>query len=76
MKRTTVYLSEEELDGLRRRAAETGQSQAELIREGVRRVTAGKRRRSFASRAVGQGTGDPVARDFDRYLSGSFKPRR
>jgi Arc/MetJ-type ribon-helix-helix transcriptional regulator len=76
MKRTTVYLSEEELDALRRKAVETGQSQAELIREGVRRVTAGRRRRRFASRAVGRGTGDPVAREFDRYLSGSLKPRR
>jgi Arc/MetJ-type ribon-helix-helix transcriptional regulator len=76
MKRTTVYLSEEEHDALRRRALETGQSQAELIREGVRRVTGGRRRRRFASRAIGRGTGDPVAREFEGYLSGTLNPRR
>jgi Arc/MetJ-type ribon-helix-helix transcriptional regulator len=38
MRRTTVYLSDEEADGLRRVSAETGTSQSELIRAGVRAV--------------------------------------
>jgi hypothetical protein len=38
MKRTTVYLTDEEAEGLRRVAAETGTSQSELIRSGVRAV--------------------------------------
>jgi hypothetical protein len=39
MHRSTVYLSDELKAALRRTAAVTGRSEAELIREGVRRVT-------------------------------------
>jgi plasmid stability protein len=39
MQRSTVYLPEELKNALRRTAAATGRSEAELIREGVRRVT-------------------------------------
>jgi hypothetical protein len=39
MHRSTVYLPGELKEALRRTASETGMSEAELIREGVRRVT-------------------------------------
>ena len=38
MRKTSVYLTDEEAEGLRRVAMATGKSQAELIREGVRHV--------------------------------------
>lgn len=40
MRRTTVYLPEDLKAALERVAASTGRSEAELIREGVRSVTA------------------------------------
>lgn len=57
MKKTSVYLSDEEAEGLRALSRSTGQSQAELIREGVRRLLRGKTaRRTFHS--MGKGAGD------------------
>ena len=38
VRKTIVYLREEEAEGLRMLAGATGESQAELIREGVRRL--------------------------------------
>jgi Arc/MetJ-type ribon-helix-helix transcriptional regulator len=38
MRKTTVYLSDDEVEGLRRVAAETGASQSDLIRRGLRAV--------------------------------------
>lgn len=61
MKRTTVYLSEEEAEGLRRAAAQTGKSQSELIREGIRKVTGAKTRR-FHSMGIAEGSGEPLGR--------------
>lgn len=52
MRKTTVYLSDEESDGLRRMAAATGRSQAALIREAVRRLTARPAKRVFHSMGV------------------------
>jgi hypothetical protein len=40
MEKTQVYLSKEELDALRKAAARSGRSMADLIRETVRRVVA------------------------------------
>lgn len=61
MRKTTVYLSDEEAEALRRAASEAGRSQAELIREGIRRVTRGRKRR-FYSMGVGEGPGGPTPR--------------
>jgi Arc/MetJ-type ribon-helix-helix transcriptional regulator len=63
MKKTSVYLTEEESDGLRRLAVSTGRSQAELIREGLHRMLheIGSRPRSFASLGKGRGGGRPYA---------------
>jgi hypothetical protein len=64
VKKTSVYLSDDEANGLRRAASVLGRPQAELIREGVRLVVAeqsgGKRR--FHSLAMGRGDGTPFAR--------------
>jgi len=38
MEKTQVYLRKEELDALRKAAARTGRSVAELVREAVRKV--------------------------------------
>lgn len=62
MKRTTVYLSEDEVEGLRRAAATSGRSQAELIREGVRRVVSETPFRRFHSMGKGRGPGDTPPR--------------
>ncbi len=70
-----MYLSEEEWEALRRAAAETGRSQSELIREGVRRVTAHRPRR-FKSLGMGEGTGEPVGRRAEELLAATLRPRR
>lgn len=58
MRKTTVYLTDEEAEGLRRAAAASGASQAELIREGVRRVIQQGSPRTFHSLGKGQSTGE------------------
>jgi hypothetical protein len=58
MRKTSVYLSDEEAERLRALSRSMGRSQAELIREGIRRVLRGKAsRRTFHS--LGKGAGDP-----------------
>jgi hypothetical protein len=65
MRKTTVYLSDDEADALRSAAAASGKSQSELIREGVRRVTSRRPRRVFHSMGVAD-SGDPtLAERFD-----------
>jgi hypothetical protein len=63
MRKTSVYLSDEDAEGLRRAAAASERSQAELIREGVRYVsaTAGARQRIFHSMGRGHGGGAAYA---------------
>ncbi len=74
MRKTSVYLSEEEAEALRRTAAETGRSQSDLIREGIRRVT-GRRARRFRSLGMGEGTGEPVGRRAEELLAEILRPR-
>jgi hypothetical protein len=61
MKKTSVYLTEEEAAGLRRLAVREGTSQAELIRDGIRRriADAQEHPREFKSLAAGRGGGRP-----------------
>lgn len=64
MRKTSVYLDEDEANGLRRVAARTGRSQAELIREGVRRIIEAEedQPRDFHSMGVGDGGGQPYGK--------------
>ena len=62
MQKTTVYLDDDTVEGLRSMAATTGRSQAELIREGVRRLVAGRPVRRFHSLGKGKGPGEPAPR--------------
>jgi hypothetical protein len=57
MRKTSVYLTDDEAEGLRRVAVREGRPQAELIREGVRRVVAelDAEPRRFRSMAAGRG---------------------
>ncbi len=61
MRKTSVYLSDDEAESLRRAATATGRAQAELIREGVRRVLAevDEAPRAFRSLGAGHGGGRP-----------------
>ncbi len=74
MRKTSVYLSEEEWESLRRAATESGRSQSELIREGVRRVTRTGARR-FRSMGMGEGTGEPVGRRAEELLAEHLRAR-
>jgi len=64
MKKTSVYLTEEEHAGLRRLSVREGRSQAELIREGIQRVIdeADTKPRIFQSMGKGHGGGAPAIR--------------
>jgi len=53
MKKTTIYLHDVEVQALRQLAVTTGTSQAELIRESIRRLVAQAPERQF--RSLGQG---------------------
>ena len=62
MRKTTVYLNEEEVEGLRLLASVTGESQAQLIRKGVRRLLQEGVSRKFHSMGMGEGPGEPRPR--------------
>lgn len=61
MRKTSVYLTDQEAEQLRELAIRDGRPQAELIREGVRRVIAeaGTARRQYRSLGKGRGGGQP-----------------
>lgn len=63
MKKTSVYLTEDEASSLRRLAVREGRPQAELIREGVQRVLKelNEKPRDFHSLGKGRGGGLPYA---------------
>jgi Arc/MetJ-type ribon-helix-helix transcriptional regulator len=64
MRKTSVYLTEDEAADLRRLAVREGRSQAELIRDGVRRVIgeAERKPRELKSLGKGRGGGQPYRR--------------
>jgi hypothetical protein len=68
MVKTTVYLDDRDAAALRRIAAESGRSQAELIREAVARTTRAAGPRRLRSAAAGRGSGAPVARNADEIV--------
>ncbi len=57
MRKTSVYLTDDEAEGLRRLAVREGRPQAELIREGVRRVIAELEAQPRMFRSMGKGRG-------------------
>ncbi len=60
MRKTSVYLTEDEAEQLRRASIREGKPQAELIREGIRRVlTETVEQRRFRSLGMGHGGGRP-----------------
>jgi hypothetical protein len=64
MRKTSVYLTDDEAEGLRQLAIREGRPQAELIRAGIRRVIddAATRPRAFRSLGTGRGGGAPYER--------------
>jgi hypothetical protein len=68
MVKTTVYLDEREAATLRRMAAESGRSQAEIIREAIARATQASGPRKLRSAGVGRGSGAPIAREADEIV--------
>jgi hypothetical protein len=67
MRKTSVYLTEDEAEGLRRRAIREGRPQAELIREGVRHVIAEGEAEPRIFHSLGKGRGG--GRAFGRWSS-------
>ena len=57
MRKTSVYLNNDEAEGLKRVAAVTGRAQADLIREGVRKVIADSQPSARVFRSLGKGHG-------------------
>ena len=55
MRKTSVYLTDDEAEGLRRLAVREGRPQAELIREGVRKVIAEIEAQPRRFRSLGSG---------------------
>ncbi|MGH2960837.1 MAG: ribbon-helix-helix protein, CopG family [Solirubrobacterales bacterium] len=76
MVKTTVYLDEEQAAALRRIAAQTGRSQAAIIREAIARETAAAPPRVFKSHGAGRGSGEPVARNARKILREELGRRR
>ncbi|HEV3309136.1 MAG TPA: ribbon-helix-helix protein, CopG family [Chloroflexota bacterium] len=70
-----MYLTDEEIAGLQRASAATGRSTSDLIREGVQTVTDRVGKRRFASRGIGEGSGEPVAEEFEEYLRAAWSRR-
>jgi hypothetical protein len=76
MVKTTVYLDEEQAAALRRMSAQTGRSQAEIIRGAVAKETSAIGPRVFRSHGAGRGTGEPVARNAREILREEFGRRK
>lgn len=68
MVKTTVYLDDRDAAALRRLAAESGRSQAEIIREAISRTTRAAGPRRLRSAGVARGSGEPVARNADEIV--------
>ncbi|MGH2857900.1 MAG: ribbon-helix-helix protein, CopG family [Solirubrobacteraceae bacterium] len=67
MIKTTVYLRDSDAAAVRRIAAETGRSQADVIREAIASAAALRPRR-FRSAGIARGTGEPVAEHADEIV--------
>lgn len=61
MKKTSVYLTESQVERLRTLAAEEGRSEASVIRDAIATYHAPPQRRSFAISGAWEGDGTSVA---------------
>lgn len=61
MRKTSVYLTSDEAEGLRHLSVRAGRSQAELIREGIRRVIEDVEAKPRTFRSMGAGRGGKTA---------------
>lgn len=68
MVKTTVYLDESDAAALRRLAAATGRSQAQLIREAVSEKTRAAAPRTLSFIGAGRGSGGTVGRNADEIV--------
>jgi hypothetical protein len=68
MVKTTVYLDDRDAAALRRMSAESGRSQAEIIRQAISHATRAAGPRRLRSAGVGRGSGEPVAREADEIV--------
>lgn len=68
MVKTTVYLDESDAMSLRRLAATTGRSQAELIREAIAEKIRARPPRELNFVGAGSGSGEPVGRRADEIV--------
>lgn len=77
MKKTSVYLSEDDAARLGRVAAASGRPQSQIIREGIRSVIgAPAARRHFRSLGKGHGGGRPYSRWKSRELFRKLMDKR
>ncbi|MGH2713518.1 MAG: ribbon-helix-helix protein, CopG family [Thermoleophilaceae bacterium] len=76
MVRTTVYLEEHDLAALRRIAAETGRSQASIVRDAVAEAIKSGGERSFKSQGARRGTGEPIGPRSERIVREELGRRR
>lgn len=71
MRKTTLYLPEDLKSSLERLAVETGRSEAEIIRESLRRTVEARRRPRPRVPLVPRGGGDPgLAERVEELLEG------
>ena len=68
MIKTTVYLDESDVAALRRLAAETGRSQADLIREAVAEKARAAKPRRLGFIGAGEGSGESIGRHADEII--------
>ena len=78
MRKTSVYLTDQEAEQLRQLSIRDGRPQAELIREGVRHVIAeaGAERRQYRSLGKGKGGGRPYEPWESKELYGHLMGKR
>jgi hypothetical protein len=76
MVKTTVYLEPEQAAALRRAAAQSGRSQAQVIRDAIRRETAEAPPRVFKSHGSGRRRGEPLAETADELRRLGFGARK
>ncbi len=71
-----MYLELEQAAALRRAAAQSGRSQAQVIRDALERETAATPPRVFKSHGVGRGGGEAIGRHADEIVRREMGKRK